>query len=390
MRGSTDPGPDADRPAGYCLLHTSDTHLGHQQYSKVDPDAGLNQRMVDHERAWRATIDHALETKPDVFLHAGDLFDGVRPSNRALYGAMEGLLKLSAAGVETVLIAGNHEHPKMRETGSPFRLFGHLPHVHPVYKGRHEAIQVVEGLTVHAVPQCPDAQTLRDQVQGIEPAPGRNVLMLHGSVREMEAFCNAEFNEQTLDPAWFDDRFDYVALGHFHGVAEVTPRAWYCGAPDRVSIAEAGEEKGFLEVHLDRADDVDGGLGVDFHPLPIRAYLDLPILHARRLDADGVLAAAQEALARVPDGAVTRLTIDGLDPSLRGTLDQRAIRKAADHVLHLELRLGWQDQDRDVRGAAEFGGLVEEFEAFAAHQSIERLERKRLVDMGRTVLEEAG
>lgn len=375
------------------ILHTSDTHLGHQQYSATDPE-GLNQRQEDTYAAWHRTVDAAIEGRYDLFLHAGDLFDGVRPSNRALHQALSGFLKLSEAGIPAVVIAGNHEHPKMRETGSPFRLFEHLRGIHPVYKGHAETIEIpmtdrgagpAGPLRIHAVPQCPTSQALRQEVEALQPAgDGRDLLVLHGSVPSLPAFAHAEFNELTLDPQWFTDRFAYVALGHYHGATEVLPHAWYCGAPERVSMAEAGEEKGYLEVEIDPGRPAR----VTFHALPGRPYTDLPVLRAEGLEGGAVEAAALEALARVPEGAVARLRIDDIDPTLRGTLDLKAIRDAARHALHLDLRLGWADVGHRVRGAAEIGGLVEEFDDFAAHQPLERLDRARVMAMAHALLGE--
>lgn len=367
------------------LLHTSDTHLGHQQYSRTDPDSGLNQREQDHYDTWRAFIDHAVQQRPDVVVHAGDLFDGVRPSNRALAAAMDGLLALSAAGIPVVLIAGNHEHPRMRETGSPFRLFEHIPGVHPVYKGRSESIRLDAG-TIHAVPQCQDNQTLREQVVGLSNAragPGPHVLSLHGAVASLPAFHHAEFNEQTLDPAWFGD-FDYVALGHYHGVTEVTHNAWYCGAPDRVSIAESGERKGFLDVVVEPGQ----GPTVTPQPLPVRPYADLPVLDAAGMDAGSVVEAARAALRQVPAGAVARLRIEGIRADLRGVIDQGAIRDAAGHALVLDLRLGFEDTRRDVAGSVELGGLADELDAYAARQTLEGVDRAKVVATAKGLLAE--
>ncbi len=368
------------------VFQTSDTHLGHQQYPRTDAQ-GLNQREQDIYAAWHAVIDAAVLEKPDLFVHAGDLFDGVRPSNRALAHALEGFLKLSRAGIPTVVIAGNHEHPKMRETGSPFRLFEHLDHIHPVYKGRRETIPLPtadgQRIVVHAVPQCADAETLEQEIQAIQADPdAHNILVLHGAVHSIQAFSHAEFNELTLNTQWFDDRFDHVALGHYHGVTEVTPRTWYCGAPERVSIAESGQEKGYLDIQLDPYQ-------VTFQALPTRAYTDLPILDAATLDADGIIEAAQKALQKVPEGAVCRLRIHNLEPSLRGILDRRAIQQAAAHTLHLDLKIELRDTDHRVRGEAQLGNLQEEFDAFAAHHPIEGLDRKRLLDLARQTLREA-
>ncbi len=51
-------------------------------------------------------VDSLLSKRPDVVLHSGDLFDSVRPSNRALSVVLEQLLRLSEAKHPGVLIAG--------------------------------------------------------------------------------------------------------------------------------------------------------------------------------------------------------------------------------------------------------------------------------------------
>jgi DNA repair protein SbcD/Mre11 len=365
------------------LFHTSDTHLGHQQYPRTDAQ-GLNQREQDIYAAWHKVIDAAVAERPDAFLHAGDLFDGVRPGNRALAHAMEGFLKLSRAGIPTFVIAGNHEHPRLRETGSPMRLFEHLPNVHVAYRGALEThcIETPSGeLRIHAVPQCADQATLAAEVASAKTEQhGFDVLVAHGSVPSLPAFSHAEFNEQTLDAAWFAP-FDYVALGHYHGVQQVAPNAWYCGAPERVSIAESGQEKGFLDIRLADADVVD----VRLRALDGRTYMDLPALRAEGLDAAAVAKSATEALQRVPAGAVARLRIVDLDPSLRGALDVRAIRQAATSALHLDLRFEWQGTGLEASGAPELRGMLEEFEAFAAQQPL-GAQRDRVLGMARRLL----
>jgi exonuclease SbcD len=398
------------------LFHLSDTHLGHQQYARTDA-AGLNVREQDVAQAFRAVVDAAVAERPDLVLHAGDLFDGVRPGNRALATAMEGFVRLSGAGIPTVVIAGNHEHPKLRETGSPFRLFEHLPGVHVVYKGQRETVEVATAagpVRVHAVPQCADAESLVQEIaQAPVGGPGHDVLLVHGAVSGLKAFSHAEANELALDPAWFRP-FAYAALGHYHGAQQVAPNAWYCGAPERVSIAEAGQEKGFLDVRLGPAETgISGipgnqgslakpttgtvspeslvqGLSVTFRAIPGRAYADLPPLEAAGLDAAEVRQAALDSLARVPPGTVVRLRIRGLDPALRGALDLRAVRQAGSAFTNLDVALEWAGDGLDVRAAAELRGVPQEFEAFAAQQPMEGAPRAGILAKARSVLEAAG
>ena len=367
------------------IFHTSDTHLGHQQYPRTD-EAGLNQREQDIYAAWHKVVDAAVAEGPDLFLHAGDLFDGVRPGNRALAHAMDGFLKLSRAGIPTVVIAGNHEHPRLRETGSPLRLFEHLPGIHVAYRGARATFDFRGpwgAARVHAVPQCQDGEALAKEVlEAAVSDDAIDILVVHGGVPALAAFSHAEFNEQSIDPAWFS-RFDYVALGHYHGTQQVAPNAWYCGAPERVSIAEAGQEKGFLDVRLAPGVPPEATL----RPLDGRLYIDVPPINAAGLDAPRIQALALESLARVPAGAVARVRVAGLDPALRGGLDLRAIRQAASGLLHLDLRLDWQAGGLDASGPAEIKGILQEFEAFAATQPLEGAPRDRLLALARSLLE---
>ena len=70
------------------ILHVADTHLGYSAYRKVTED-GINQREVDVYDAFKQFVDYAVKSKPDLIIHAGDLFDSVRPNNRAITFAIK-------------------------------------------------------------------------------------------------------------------------------------------------------------------------------------------------------------------------------------------------------------------------------------------------------------
>jgi len=110
------------------ILHVADTHLGYSAYRKATDD-GINRREMDVYNAFEQFVDYAVDIKPDIIIHAGDLFDNVRPNNRAISFAVDQLNRLSKKQIPTVLIAGNHEHPKLRETGHIFKVFDHIEKV---------------------------------------------------------------------------------------------------------------------------------------------------------------------------------------------------------------------------------------------------------------------
>ena len=82
------------------LLHTADWHLG----AKL----GRHDRMEDHRAALRGLLDVAASERPDLIVHAGDLFDAYRPPYPALQLGVTALQRLARIA-PTVVISGNHD-----------------------------------------------------------------------------------------------------------------------------------------------------------------------------------------------------------------------------------------------------------------------------------------
>ena len=82
------------------LLHTADWHLG----AKL----GRHDRTEDHRAALRALLDIAATERPDLIVHAGDLFDAYRPPYPALRLGVTALQRLARIA-PTVVISGNHD-----------------------------------------------------------------------------------------------------------------------------------------------------------------------------------------------------------------------------------------------------------------------------------------
>ena len=82
------------------LLHTADWHLG----AKL----GRHDRTEDHRAALRALLDVADSERPDLIVHAGDLFDAYRPPYPALKLGVTALQRLARIA-PTVVISGNHD-----------------------------------------------------------------------------------------------------------------------------------------------------------------------------------------------------------------------------------------------------------------------------------------
>jgi len=332
---------------------------------------------MDVFQAFEQVIDRTLQLRPDLLLHTGDLFDTVRPSNRALSFVFDQLRRLSEAGIPVVLLAGNHSTPRLRETGSVFGLFPHLDGVHAIYRGRLETIEV-GAAAIHGLPH-PIGTTLEAEARRLTPRPDSayQVAALHGAVVGLEVFGRHEYNEQDIRLEALPQGLDYVALGHYHRFCEVAPRAVYAGSTERFSFAEGGETKGFVEVDLARH-------RWTFHPLKSRPMLTLEPIDCAGLAPEAIPRAVRERLESAAlDGAIVRLRVLNLPAYLRATLDEAAIRRWAAPALHLDLQVEVRPEPGGAAiSRAPLGPLGMEFRQYLDSVDLHGLDRAELERRG--------
>jgi DNA repair protein SbcD/Mre11 len=358
------------------IAHLADLHLGFRAYHRLAA-GGVNARERDVALAFRAAVDRLAELRPDLVIVAGDIFHSVRPSNAAITDAFRQFLRLRRELPETpvVLIAGNHDSPRSVESGSILRLFAEIPGVHVVDDEARVVRLEVPDAAVLCVPHNALAGGVPPALEP-DPAAAVNVLVAHGTatggVADEKLRFAAEYGGARLDLADMrPDRWDYVALGHYHIVTELAPNAWYAGAIERTSTnvwEEARGEKGFLTFDTDRR-------RAEFHALPTRPVLDLPRLRARGPDGALDAAALDEAIRALVDGVdggidgrIVRLVIEELPREVFRALDHRRLREYRARALHFHL----DPRRPEVRRLAGAGAphrrmtLEEELDAFLA------------------------
>lgn len=334
------------------VAHLADLHLGFRAYHRLVPgeDGGaprFNARERDVSLAFRAALDRLIELRVDLVIVAGDVFHTVRPSNAAIADAFHQFARLHAALPRTpiLIIAGNHDSPRAVETGSILTLLQEIPNVTVVDR---EA-RVVEYPALDTAVLCLPHNALSGGALGeLEPAgsAGIQLLAMHATVRgeEVDRLLGyaTEFGGAQIEMSDIRvERWDYVALGHYHIATQLAPNMWYAGAIERTSTnvwIETGA-KGFVTW------DTRKRLGA-FHPLPTRPIFDLPRFSARApgttryLEPAGIDARIRERVEAVPggiDGRIIRLIIDDLPRELFRELDHRRLREYRARALHFHL-----------------------------------------------------
>ena len=364
------------------ILHVSDTHLGYSAYRK-STEEGINQREIDVYNAFEQFIDYALELKPDLVIHCGDLFDSVRPNNRAITFAIGQIVRLSEKKIPLVIISGNHEHPKLKETGHIFSIFDHLEYVYPIYHSKYETIDFEfekKKVIIHAIPQCNSRKEFEVELKKLKSDKNAdyNIFVAHGSVTGVKNFSMNEFNELIIPTKILSRDFDYIALGHFHKYSKLGEKAFYSGSTESLTFTEAGEKKGFLELTFDK-----NGLKHNFVEIKTRPMLDARPIKCSGLKLDEVMKKIKETVQEVkPQQKTFRITLDDIPSSLYRSLDFREIRKITNNAVHFEIKANLEEKDKGKKqsSSSKIDALVNEFKKYIEAQDIK--DKDMLLELG--------
>ena len=359
------------------VIHLADTHLGYSAYRKAT-DEGINQREVDVYDAFIQCIDYAIKTKPDFIIHAGDLFDSVRPTNRAITIAIQQILRLSKENIPFIVISGNHETPKLRETGNIFTIFEHLNHVFPIHHNRYEVVPLQtksETVMIHAIPQCQNPKEFEKNFKKImlDKKVDYNFLVTHGAVMSIKQFRMNEFNELFIPVKNIQQNFDYIALGHYHMHTKLQENAFYSGSTERLSFAEAHNQKGFIEVNLEQ------NLKYKFIPLIIRNMVDIPPIECSTLSAEQILRKIKDKILSIePKDKIIRIRLESIPLHIQRGIDFHQLRNLSKSALHFEIKISSMKTDEAVLVEGyKMKSLADEFERFLNTRSYSEKEMLR-------------
>jgi exonuclease SbcD len=376
------------------IAHLSDVHLGYRAYSRTN-EYGMNQREHDVLQAFRRALRAIRDAEPDLVLITGDLFHAVRPPNSSLIAAFQSLLEFQRArnGAPLVIIAGNHETPRIAGSGCILALLRNIPGVQVVY----DQIDGLEIPALNASLLCIPARGVPDIERRIlQPNPNTryNLLLLHGLLEGVTKFTL----ERPIDRQKIvRDEWDYIALGDWHLYTQVAPNAVYPGATEFTSTNiwdEAGKPKGWVLYDADTRTH-------EFHPIRTRAVYDLVPIDAAELTAaelNEAIEARADALGDALNGAIVRQRVWNLHPDLRRQLDGELLRELKARALHYLLD---PRPPRPSTGGRAYGQtpetdgesrltLADEWRLFAAAYDLPAdIDRAAFIELGARYLQEA-
>lgn len=225
------------------LYHLSDLHLG------VDPPAlgrERHRRLVFEKLS--GVIKRAREEGVNFIVLAGDVFDSNALSSALVLSLLE--LLAVAEEINFILLPGGGRlhgevsgHDAYTQDSLYRRLevksfFDRHPNLRLLTPEAPVAVFPQEGIAFYGgffdLPRAP-------LVEGID----YHVAVMHGAFGERK-----EFGEKSLNTPQVE-KYDYLALGHYHAFKKITPRAAYAGAFLQFEFLPRGQgASGYLEIEL--------------------------------------------------------------------------------------------------------------------------------------------
>ncbi len=354
------------------ICHFSDSHLGAGDSYSRRGKSGLTERQEDIINGYVFAIDKIIELKPDVCIHAGDIFHRVRPLNSIMAIAAEQLHRLAAIEkIPTIVIAGNHDAPKQPHVGAAIDVFKQIENLHIVAGNALKKIQIGDTM-FFALPHCLTTNELKTELDLCIPDSEykNNVLIAHGVAAGMPEFSMADLGEQEL-PLESLNRFDYVALGHFHNYCKVAQTAWYAGSTERLSQSERDSAKGLLEVELNP-------LNVKFHEVESRAMISIDRIDVKGMRGDQVAEIIRKQLDQVDStDKIVRVNVTGVTEETIKTMPADVVSRLKEKAFALDIRFERdKSESTDIGfGRSAIGRLDEGFIEYLLSVDLEGFDR---------------
>lgn len=371
------------------IIHFSDTHLGFSDFSKIDPELGINLREADVYRAFSQVVDYIISTPPDIVIHSGDLFDTYRPSNRAINFALKEIAKISQKNIPFVMISGNHSTPRVKTSGSIFEAFEVFNNVYPVYQSKYQEL-IINDVALHCVPHMATEEELSKVFDDLKPNTKKkyNVIVAHIGVTADVQYKMGEFNELIIPQGALKKKkdFNYIALGHYHKNVPLADNCYYSGSTECFSFNEAGQKKGFMDVNLAQNTK-------QFIPLKIREMIAFQPVNCKDLSISEIIDEVEGLVRGKTKGSVLQVTFDNINKHQYTELDLQKLKEITKDAVHLKTVYNWIIEKGKVATKTAIGTLTSEFENFIESQDIKDLNKNKLKALGISYLslaQEAG
>jgi len=346
------------------LLHFADAHIDIANYGRHDPQTGLPLRVLDFLASLDAIVNAAIAAQVDLVIFAGDAYKDRSPAPTFQREWGRRIIRLSKAGIRTLLLVGNHDLSPALGRAHAIQEFETLEIPHVTVLARPQFLPAGElGLPaqVIALPWvsrsgliAASGETLGDSAEvfteietrltqlvsgWLEAADPALPLILTAHASVQGAVYGSErtvmLGSDLVLPGSLvrDPRLDYVALGHIHKPQDLNPGAHppviYPGSIERVDFGEAQDDKFYIIAEVEK-----GHTAVQWCKLEnIRPFIDRAVMLEGGKDVTATLLAALPGDLK---DAIVRLTVH-YPRSLDELIDEPTLRRHAAEAFEFQL-----------------------------------------------------
>lgn len=348
------------------VLHFSDAHIDMVNYGKHDPQTGLPVRVMDFLKSLDTIVDTAVDEKVDLVLFAGDAFKDRNPAPTFQREWGKRIMRLSRAGIPTVLLVGNHDMSPSLGRAHAMESYQTLevPHVHTIDKPTFLSSADLDGLPLQiiAIPWIarsgliaildmslvePNkvfevmeerlAKRINDWLEKVDPSLP-TILTAHASVQGAKYGSERSVmlgQDLVLSGSLVrDPRLDYVALGHIHKPQDLNPNGHppvvYSGSIERIDFGEVNDEKFFIIANVEK-----GHTQVDWRKLNTRPFIDRSLQLKTQENINEQLIVSLPPKDKL-EGAIVRLTLE-YPRDWESMIDEATLREYASNAFEFHL-----------------------------------------------------
>lgn len=348
------------------VLHFSDAHIDMVRQGRRDAQSGLPLRTLDFLHALDTIIETAIAGKVELVIFSGDAYRNQMPAPTFQREWGKRILRLSQAGIFTILVVGNHDISPAIGRAHALQEFETLriPNTHVVSEPCLLKPENLNGLPVQilGLPWISrsglmaymetQGKSLDDVHTEIEDALADVLKNLLGQLdASLPAILTAHITVQgalygnersvmlghdlVIPPGMLkDERLDYVALGHIHKFQDLNkghyPPMVYSGSIEKMDFGEISDTKGFIVADVER-----GKTTYTFHPLQGRKFLSTEV-EVSEQDAITETILKKMPAQELLKGAIYRLLLS-YPSKWEALIDEHAIRTYADGAFEFYL-----------------------------------------------------
>ncbi|MEM8860271.1 MAG: exonuclease subunit SbcD [Chloroflexota bacterium] len=286
------------------ILHFADAHIDMVTSGRIDPQSGLPIRVTDFLSALDQIVARAIAEQVDLVIFAGDAYKDRNPQPTYQREWGKRVMQLSAAGIPTVLLVGNHDVARGSGRAHTLQEFKTLKVPH-IFVGDRLALLGPNELGIN-VQVITVPWISRSALMTLQESAGKSVIEIYAELEEIisgavarlieqadpdipiiltahASVAGAKFGSEKMVMLGHDlilsqsivrnNKLDYVALGHIHKHQELNsgshPPVVYSGSIERIDFGEANEQKGFVLANIAK-----GETEWNFVPLKTRRFID--------------------------------------------------------------------------------------------------------------------